>query len=76
MKIALEISFCLRDSWWLETFRCGVITDMHNQLRVVGGYVRGKFMFWSGRLIKRVCVVVCFFKMKKYQTWVVICQYG
>ena len=48
----------------METFRCGVIIDKHNQLRVVGGYVRGRFLFWSGRLIKRVCVVVCSFKMK------------
>ena len=79
MKIALEISFCLRDLWWLETFRCGVITDKHNQLRVVGGYVKGKFMFWRGRLIKRVCVVVCFlsfFLNEKYQMWFATCQYG
>ena len=64
MKIVLETGFCLKDSWWLETFRCGVITDKHNQLRVVGGYIRGRFLLWSGRLIKRVCVVVCFLKMK------------
>ena len=48
VKIALEISFCLRDSWWLETFRCGVITDMHNQLRVVEVMLEESLCFGVG----------------------------
>ena len=49
----------------METFRCGVIIDKHNQLRVVGGYDRGRFLFWSGRLIKRVSVFVWLFVLLK-----------
>ena len=61
MKIVLETGFCLRDSWWLETFRYGVITK-HNQLRVVRGYVRGKFLFW----IEHGIDFFFFFKLGKW----------